>query len=1190
MASPRPGRLLQLREQVGQPLLFVTRRHGPPSPGAEGWGRRACEFSLTNERGFAMPRLEFTEGKSSKFWEIQLDGSQFTVIWGRLGTKGQSQLKSFADPAKAQAAHDKLVAEKLAKGYQEVGSVVTAVAATTAPAAVAPVKAPAKAAPATPSDQLQWSPAARKKLHPWRGMVDPPPAPKGDLKKVCQRLQTVADLLGRPLSPKDAGLVDLAAAAAERWKDLAGPPHPNPEVEGALAALLAINDYTWPRAEEIGRDLVSLWLGHRDATYATQALAHSFGLSSAQGQKTVTLCFNRHSHFLNLAPWKVLRARLATAPDYESARVAAERYWHDAPLTLAGALAYAFEAHQEWVRSALERAWLAANPRFPYSVWCLVASVFEVAQLQRLADEMVIGEGPLHHAAEFVPTALDRIGPAAGPALLKILSSATKADHKRLLAAALAAVPSPEAASFFSQQLKDKVLGPIASEYLTQTHARSTLEQAGGERALALRARLDDSGPIGPVAAGDELPAPLADPPWLRPTSQAKALVVETAPLPYTEKIAWHSGEPARIVQAYARRKLSQEAEQYFLANLGRSGSFPERLFELSDQARAVELLNTLPPKTWNPYSMRDESDNFPLRALAYYGLEALPGLLANVSVAPDLFYPALARVDSPRVAWLFADALVRLKKWKKLAGQWLKAFPEAAIVGLLPVAVGKPGKARQTAETALRWLGHDQRLLALAEPAGALEACRQLLAANPLLGARVPSLPGWCSNLPPVMLTSGKQLPESAVEHLATMLALSSLDDLCPGLDQVVAACTRESLETFAWELFLRWEQAGGNPKESWPYQALAHLGGDLVARELTPRLRRWPGDGLSARAAEGLEILGAIGTDLALMHLNGIAQKLRYKALQDKAREKIVEIAEARGLSPVELADRLVPDLDLDPDGSRTLDFGPRQFRVGFDHELRPQVRSSDGQLLKDLPRPGPADTLAGEAVASWKALKKDAKSLATGQIVRLEQVMAKRRRFSPAVFRQLLVEHPLVFHLTRRLVWAGYDAAGRLQVTFRVAEDRTLADSQDEAFDLPLELMVGVAHPLEFEVEPWKTLFTDYQLLQPFAQLDRQVYRPDQPGAREKRFEVEAPSSRVLGLEDRGWRRDNLESGVMAELAWGPHRLTFDPGVYLAEPSANPRQSDFRLRLGDGLTLGRLDPVEYSEMVLSIERLGG
>lgn len=68
-----------------------------------------------------MPRYELVEGTSSKFWEIALDGAKFTTTWGKIGTAGQSTTKEWKDAATAQKEHDKLVAEKVKKGYQLVG-------------------------------------------------------------------------------------------------------------------------------------------------------------------------------------------------------------------------------------------------------------------------------------------------------------------------------------------------------------------------------------------------------------------------------------------------------------------------------------------------------------------------------------------------------------------------------------------------------------------------------------------------------------------------------------------------------------------------------------------------------------------------------------------------------------------------------------------------------------------------------------------------------------------------------------------------------------------------------------------------------------------------------------------------------------------------------------------------------------
>jgi uncharacterized protein (TIGR02996 family) len=66
-----------------------------------------------------MRTFTYSDAKSHKFWNIELQGDKLTVTYGRIGTAGQTQTKAFKDAAAAQKEHDKLVKEKLAKGYQE---------------------------------------------------------------------------------------------------------------------------------------------------------------------------------------------------------------------------------------------------------------------------------------------------------------------------------------------------------------------------------------------------------------------------------------------------------------------------------------------------------------------------------------------------------------------------------------------------------------------------------------------------------------------------------------------------------------------------------------------------------------------------------------------------------------------------------------------------------------------------------------------------------------------------------------------------------------------------------------------------------------------------------------------------------------------------------------------------------------
>ena len=64
-------------------------------------------------------RLEYLDDKSSKFWEIRVSGSDTEVRYGKIGTTGQAQTKSYDSPEAAQKSADKLIAEKIKGGYHQ---------------------------------------------------------------------------------------------------------------------------------------------------------------------------------------------------------------------------------------------------------------------------------------------------------------------------------------------------------------------------------------------------------------------------------------------------------------------------------------------------------------------------------------------------------------------------------------------------------------------------------------------------------------------------------------------------------------------------------------------------------------------------------------------------------------------------------------------------------------------------------------------------------------------------------------------------------------------------------------------------------------------------------------------------------------------------------------------------------------
>src|SRR4051794_16458728 len=93
-----------------------------------------------------MRTFQYSDAKSHKFWNIEVSGKSFTVTYGKVGAAGQTQTKSFASADKAQAEADKLIGEKVKKGYTE----------TTPRAAGSPAEAFERALAADPHDLAAW--------------------------------------------------------------------------------------------------------------------------------------------------------------------------------------------------------------------------------------------------------------------------------------------------------------------------------------------------------------------------------------------------------------------------------------------------------------------------------------------------------------------------------------------------------------------------------------------------------------------------------------------------------------------------------------------------------------------------------------------------------------------------------------------------------------------------------------------------------------------------------------------------------------------------------------------------------------------------------------------------------------------------------------------------------------------------
>ncbi|HFN4668680.1 TPA: DUF4132 domain-containing protein [Escherichia coli] len=604
---------------------------------------------------------------------------------------------------------------------------------------------------------------------------------------------------------------------------------------------------------------------------------------------------------------------------------------------------------------------------------------------------------------------------------------------------------------------------------------------------------------------------------------------------------------------------------------------------------------------------------------LGIFGSTAIPSFMTCLQRDHQRLWIFTLFIGASELALPMAQRLQKKMAYKD-AVNWLANNPRHAAAGLLPLALGKPCQNREYARQALLLLVKLNQRETIEEIAQGynqpdiLAALATLFDNDPLEDhpAKIAPLPGFYQFTlwrRPRLKSNNLPLPDDAMRHLGTMLSFSRDITAYAGLEIIKDTFTRDSLADFGWDLYTAWTEAGAPAKENWAFTSLGILGDDDTARKLTPLIRAWPGESQHKRAVYGLDVLASIGSDIALMLLNGIAQKIKFAALQEHASDKINMVAKNRGLTMAELEDRLAPDLGLDINGSLTLDFGPRQFTVGFDETLKPMVRDANGKVLKDLPKPNQSDdkTLATDAVNLFKQLKKDVRAIASQQIDRLEQAMCQRRRWTTEQFRLFMVEHPLVRHLTRRLLWGVYTEENTLIACFRVAEDSTYSDMQDELFTLPAG-NIGIPHMLEIPPESaaaFRQIYADYELLPPFQQLDRGSYRladNEQNTHELTRWSGRlCQAGRIVGLVRRGWQRLEESGSVYAmrkstpygdlELETEHFSLIYGETGYgdlLPVESVKITSPDDRYGKQPLLTFSMLDDITASELINDIESL--
>ncbi|END9510453.1 TPA: WGR and DUF4132 domain-containing protein [Escherichia coli] len=1166
-----------------------------------------------------MKHFIYQDEKSHKFWAVEQQGNELHISWGKVGTKGQNQVKSFADAAAAEKAGLKLVAEKVKKGYvEELSSPsqpaikietievdTTGVAETTVVFDQSMVVEPAETPCPWLTDDSPIHLSEKKSQEALPSRRFPGDAVSEPQDSLLMNLgQDIHNLSGKITT------YDFSACSANWQQNINEALANGPLSPAALAVqVVLVSRKFWDECPELMDEIVyvyglefavDMFIAMQyisfDCTYHRTSIHITFQplLNHAHCVTPFDVRLRKHLALAEETLWQRCVDKFITAlPDIPPVQQPMVALMLPERPEIAEEIARRLLEQKniqsvEWLKLVVQESSLlkALESYCAYDLFndYYHGCIWNVTVLQEQGIAGIARFAPYAYA-DLCGSILAEINHPQALMLLIRVSGKTKRCHERMTKAC-AAFPHTALAAL-AELLAQKEENSWRIMLMTMLISQPALAEQvtpwlSTPAVAVLKSCQQQLTQPSNHASADMLPAILVSPPWLSKKKKSVMPVLDLTPLPLescctlTEtaekeihaRHRWHAhqidiGQKEDIQNYLARLGFNRwNNGQYMKASdavveLWQRGDYSALISEFKTFWHSYQrewqlyMLAALPiEKTAQAWNVLSKEPHVGVEfVMTHLQLAGLQGFIHSFSRYPQEALPVAQYFAAIELAPLIARAFNKLKTLRQDARTWLLKYPEHAITGLLPSALGKAGEAQDNARAALRMLtenGHQPLLQEIARRYNQPEvtdAVNALLALDPLDNhpTKIPTLPAFYQPsiwTRPVLKANAQSLPDSALLHLGEMLRFPQEEALYPGLLQVKDACIADSLAEFAWDLFTAWLAAGAPSKESWAFTTLGVLGNDDTARKLTPLIRAWPGESQHKRATVGLDILAAIGSDIALMQLNGIAQKLKFKALQERAKEKIADIAESRELTVAELEDRLAPDLGLDDNGSLLLDFGPRQFTVSFDETLKPFMRDASGSRLKDLPKPNKSDdeSRSNDAVNRYKLLKKDARTVAAQQVARLESAMCLRRRWSPENFQLFLVEHPLVRHLTRRLIWGVYSAENQLQACFRVAEDNSYSTADDDLFTLPEgDISIGIPHVLEIsptDAAAFGQLFADYELLPPFRQLDRNSYALTE--AERNASELtrwagrKCPSGRVMGLANKGWIKGTPQDG--------------------------------------------------------------
>ncbi|MCM1988900.1 DUF4132 domain-containing protein [Oceanirhabdus seepicola] len=299
--------------------------------------------------------------------------------------------------------------------------------------------------------------------------------------------------------------------------------------------------------------------------------------------------------------------------------------------------------------------------------------------------------------------------------------------------------------------------------------------------------------------------------------------------------------------------------------------------------------------------------------------------------------------------------------------------------------------------------------------------------------------------------------------------------------------------LKEFVTQILNLWIEDGCKPKEKWMC-LLASIHGDYnMIHKLNKLILELASSSKQKMASYVVKALALNGSSEALISVDAIGRKFKYKSVRTSAQEAFSIAAKELGCSIGQLQDKIVPTLGFTGAHYKEYDYGSRVFKVYINDNLQFEIEKEDGKTMKSLPKANKNDdeVMVEKAKDDFKILKKELKDVVKSQIDRMEAALSDFRMWNMDEWNELFMKNPIMYRLGKNLLWGQYQ--GNTLVKTFIYDDE-IYDVNVDTIELDKDKKISIVHPLELskeEKEAWKESFEDNEIEQFFPQIDRRVF---------------------------------------------------------------------------------------------------